>query len=110
MGFHSGDLCGTKSAGQFCFLDRRADDRYPGGGGGDGAVDERGLVGATKVVEVTAHAAGVWAREVGGIRHQHESHAGRPIDCGAVTVGGESAEETVEVAHGVLSGGGLGAG
>ncbi len=110
MAFHSGDLCGAKRVGQFCFLDRRVDDRYPGEGAGEAAVDERGLVGAAKVVEVTTHAAGVWAREVGGIRHQHESHAGRPIDFGAVTVGGEVAEETVEVAHGVLGGGGLGAG
>jgi hypothetical protein len=52
-------------------------------------------VGAAKVVKVAAHAAGVGAREVRGIRHQHEAHAGWPIDFGAVAVGGEVAEKTV---------------
>ncbi len=88
-------------------MDRRADDRDPGGGGGEWAVDEGGIVGAAKVMEVAAHAASVWARQIRGIRHEHEAHAGGPKDFGAVAVGGEVAEKAVEVAHGVLSGGGL---
>jgi hypothetical protein len=106
--FHSGDLGGTERAGQFHFLDRRADDRDPGAGDGEGGVDERGS--AAKVVEVAAHAASIWTRQVGGIRHEYESHAGGPKDFGSLAVGGEVAEKTAEVAHGVLSGGGLGAG
>ncbi len=27
LSFHSGNLCGTKRAGRFCFLNRRTDDR-----------------------------------------------------------------------------------
>ncbi len=108
MAFDSDDLGGTKRAGQFRFLDRRADDQDPGGGGGEWAVDERGIVGAAKVMEVAAHAASVWARQVRGIRHEHEAHAGGPKDFGAVAMGGEVAEKTVEVVHGVLGGGGLG--
>ncbi len=61
-------------------------------------------------MEVAAHAASVWARQVRGIRHEHEAHAGGPKDFGAVAVAGEVAEKTVEVAHGVLGGGGLWAG
>jgi hypothetical protein len=67
LAFDSGNLGGTKRARQFCFLDRRADDRDLGGGGGEWAVDKGGIVGAAKVMEVAAHAASVWARQVGGI-------------------------------------------
>jgi hypothetical protein len=110
LAFDGGDLGGTKHASQFRFLNRRADDRDSGGGGGEFAVDERGIVGAAKVMEVAAHAASVLARQVRGNRHEHEAHAGGPKDFGAVAVGGEVAEKAVEVAHGVLGSGGLGAG
>ncbi len=75
LALHSGDLGSTKRAGQFRLLDRRADDWDPSGGDGEWAVDEGGIMGAAEVVEVATHAARVGARQVGGIGHEHESHA-----------------------------------
>ena len=75
LALHSGDLGGTKRAGQFGLLDQRADDWDSSGGDGEWAVDEGGIVGAAEVVEVAPHAARVGARQVGGIGHEHEPHA-----------------------------------
>ena len=104
------DFCRAKSAGVFRLLDGGTHDRDAGRVDGDGRVHEARVPETTEMVERPSHAAGVGAREVGGVGEDAELHLGREEHLPPIAVSRHEPEQALQRGHGHKGSLGLGAG